>query len=204
MSREQPEGGQNSPYKIGVPSAMRFQKGEGGKFWQDGAVKVRVIEAVAADLTLESKLNFYRLRKVAAESSQGGEGKECEYPVLRPRSRTGKLGNRVCGEDSRRVVPSVISALLWPFTPAPSCPNSPLSLNIPERLTSLRAREEVIIAEKLRAVNDASFPPPLPPCRPYLVAEPDNAAGGEGEEKEREKRKTINIKCKKEREGAPR
>ena len=44
--------------------------------------------------------------------------------------------------------------------------------------------------------------PPAPARRPYLVAEPDNAAGGEGEEKEREKRKTINIKCKKKRGSA--
>lgn len=51
MSREQPEGRQNSPYKSGVPSAMGFQKGEGGKFWQAGAIKVGVTEAVAADLT---------------------------------------------------------------------------------------------------------------------------------------------------------
>lgn len=51
---------------------MRFQKGEGEKFSQAEAIKVGIIEAVAADLTLESKLNFYRLKKVAAESSRGG------------------------------------------------------------------------------------------------------------------------------------
>lgn len=55
---------------------MRFQKGEGGQFWQAEAITVGVIEVVAADLTLESKLNFYRLKKVAAESSRGGPKNE--------------------------------------------------------------------------------------------------------------------------------
>lgn len=49
LSREQPEGRQNSAYESeqlgGVPTAMGFQKGEGGKFWQAGAIKVGVTEA---------------------------------------------------------------------------------------------------------------------------------------------------------------
>lgn len=140
-------------------SALGFQK-ERGKFRQERTIRVRFTEEVESEL--KSKLNFYRLGKLAA----GQRGPKNETVLLT--GPAGKLGN-LTGPGEVRAVPE-LSTL--PCSPHPHG-YQPSFFSRHLRKMNFSQCEKVISGRELRVIHGVLLSPP-PPQALSGVGELDN------------------------------